>query len=134
MPAIITDRFKKKVLINLQADVDSAANKYYVAVGRPVDWNAEDEAPTPSNTIRTIRDAQQNFTSIKNVEAHSFVVPRELLHQVWLQASHFALFRLRTDCQNIANMRNTSQHIIECCFFPAHEEIVKISTPNGSGM
>jgi len=76
MPAIITDRFKKEVLINLQADVDSAANKYYVAVGRPVDWNAEDEAPTPSNTIRTIRDAQQNFTSIKNVEAHSFVVPR----------------------------------------------------------
>jgi hypothetical protein len=76
MPAIITDRFKKEVLLSLQADIDSAANKYYVAVGRPIDWDANDAAPIPANNIRTIRDTQYNMTAVKNVEAHSFVVPR----------------------------------------------------------
>jgi len=76
MPAIITDRFKKEVLLNLQADIDSAANNYYVAIARPVDWDSDDTAPTPQNNIRTIRDAQYNMISVKNVEAHSFVIPR----------------------------------------------------------
>lgn len=76
MPAIITDRFKKEVLLSLQADIDSAANNYYVAVARPIDWDSDDTTPTPLNNIRTIRDAQYNMVSVKNVEAHSFVVPR----------------------------------------------------------
>lgn len=76
MPAIITDRFKKEVLLNLQADIDSAANNYYVAIARPIDWDSDDTAPTPLNNIRTIRDAQYNMISVKNVEAHSFVIPR----------------------------------------------------------
>ena len=76
MPAIITDRFKKEILLSLQKDIDSAANSYYVSVGRPIDWDSADTAPTPSNTIRTIRDAQYNMTAVKNVEAHSFVIPR----------------------------------------------------------
>ncbi len=76
MPAIITDRFKKEILLNLQEDIDSAANNYYVSVGRPIDWNGTDTAPTPTNAIKTIRDAQNNMTAIKNVEAHSFVIPR----------------------------------------------------------
>ena len=76
MPAIITDRFKKEILLNLQKDIDSAANNYYVSVGRPIDWNGTDTAPTPTNAIRTIRDAQYNMTAVKNVEAHSFVIPR----------------------------------------------------------
>lgn len=76
MPAIITDRFKKEVLLSLQADIDSAANNYYVAIGRPIDWDSADTPPTPTNSIRTLRDAQVNMISVKNVEAHSFVVPR----------------------------------------------------------
>ncbi len=76
MPAIITDRFKKEILLNLQEDIDSAANNYYVSVGKPIDWNGTDTAPTPTNTIKTIRNAQYNMTAIKNVEAHSFVIPR----------------------------------------------------------
>jgi hypothetical protein len=76
MPAIITDRFKKEILLNLQEDIDSAANNYYVSVGRPVDWDSDDAAPTPTNTVRTIRDAQYNMTAVKNIEAHSFVIPR----------------------------------------------------------
>jgi len=76
MPAIITDRFKKEVLLNLSNDIVDSANSYYVAIGQPIDWNDSDAAPTPTNTSRTIRNAQNNMVSVKNVEAHSFVVPR----------------------------------------------------------
>ena len=76
MPAIITDRFKKEVLLRLSADINDSDNSYYVAVGQSVDWNDSDEAPTPTNTSRTIRNAQNNMVAVKNVEAHSFVVPR----------------------------------------------------------
>jgi len=43
MPAIITDRFKKEILLNLQEDIDSDANNYYVSVGRPVDWDSAEK-------------------------------------------------------------------------------------------
>jgi len=76
MPAIITDRFKKEILLNLQSDIADSANRYYVAVGRSVDWDSADTAPTPLNNIRTLRDAQYNMISVKNVEANSFVIPR----------------------------------------------------------
>ena len=76
MPAIITDRFKKEILLNLQADIADSDNSYYVAVGRSVDWDSADAAPTPLNNIRTLRDAQYNMISVKNVEANSFVIPR----------------------------------------------------------
>lgn len=76
MPAIITDRFKKEILLQLRADIADSANSYYVAVGRSVDWDSADAAPTPLNNIRTIRDAQYNMVSVKNIEANSFVIPR----------------------------------------------------------
>ena len=47
------------------------------SVGRPIDWNSElTLLQHLSNAIRTIRDAQYNMTAVKNVEAHSFVIPR----------------------------------------------------------
>lgn len=76
MPAIITDRFKKEILLRMSEDMDDSANSYYVAVGQSIGWNDSDVAPTPTNTSRTIRNAQNNMIAIKNVEAHSFVVPR----------------------------------------------------------
>ena len=76
MPAIITDRFKKEIIQNLQSDIADSATNYYVAVGRSIDWDSADIAPTPINNIRTLRDARYNMISVKNVEANSFVIPR----------------------------------------------------------
>ena len=76
MPAIITDRFKKEILTSLQADIADSDSTYYIAVGRTVDWDSADVAPTPLNNVRTLRDAQYNMIAVKNVEANSFVVPR----------------------------------------------------------
>lgn len=76
MPAIITDRFKKELLLLLSADLADSASNYYVGVGRSYDWDSADEAPNPRNTGRDIRNAQLSEISVKNVEAYSFVVPR----------------------------------------------------------
>lgn len=76
MPAIITDRFKKDILLALDSDVTDSAHDYYVAVSRPIDWDSSDTAPTPENTEREIRNARLQTISIKKVAAHSFVVPR----------------------------------------------------------
>ena len=76
MPAIVTDRFKKELLLRLDADIQDSDNKFYVGIGRSYDWDSSDTAPTPIQTERDIRNAQLDMISVKNVEANSFVVPR----------------------------------------------------------
>ena len=76
MPAIITDKFKKEVLLRMSEDIQDSANNYYVAIGRSVDWNDSDVAPTPTNSSRTERNLRNNMIAVKNVEAHSFIIPR----------------------------------------------------------
>ena len=76
MPAIVTDRFKKELLLRLEADIADSANNYYVGIGRTYVWDSSDEAPTPTNSVRQVRNAQLDLISVKNVEAYSFVIPR----------------------------------------------------------
>lgn len=76
MPAIVTDRFKKELLLMLEADIVDSDNNFYVGIGRSYDWGASDDASTPVNTERDQRNSQLDLVSVKNVEAHSFVIPR----------------------------------------------------------
>jgi len=76
MPAIITDRFKKELISEIQTDIADSANNYYVGIARSVDWDSSDTAPTPLNTTRELRNAQLQAMSVKKVEANSFVIPR----------------------------------------------------------
>ena len=76
MPAIITDRFKKELISEIQTDIADSANNYYVGIARSVDWDSSDTAPTPLNTTREMRNAQLQAMSVKKVEANSFVIPR----------------------------------------------------------
>ena len=76
MPAIITDRFKKELISEIQTDIADSANNYYIGIARSVDWDSSDTAPTPLNTARELRNAELQALSVKKVEANSFVVPR----------------------------------------------------------
>ena len=76
MPAIITDRFKKELISEIQTDIADSANNYYIGISRSVDWDSSDTAPTPLNTARELRNAELQALSVKKVEANSFVVPR----------------------------------------------------------
>lgn len=78
MPAIITDRFKTEILKNLQSDIDDSASNYFVGIGRSVDWDSSDTAPTPLRSAHEVRKAQYDMISIKQIAAHSFVVPRNV--------------------------------------------------------
>lgn len=76
MTAIITDKLKKQLLLDIIADVDSADNNYYIGLGRSEIWDSADTAPTPKNTSREQRNLGLSLQSIKAVADKSLVVPR----------------------------------------------------------
>ena len=76
MPAIITNKLKKQMLLNLEADIADSASRYYVGIGRNEDWNATDETVVPTNTLYTERETRLAVQAIKQVLDTSFVVPR----------------------------------------------------------
>lgn len=86
MPAIITDRFKTEILKNLQSDVDDSDTNYFVGIGRSIDWDSSDAAPTPLRNPLDVRRSQYDLMSIKQVAAHSFVVPRN----VWTAGGEYS--------------------------------------------
>jgi len=74
--AIITNKFKKESIQLILDNFDSAANHYYVGIGRSEDWNATDTAPNPFNTDYEERYFRNSLQSVMKVADTSFVVPR----------------------------------------------------------
>jgi hypothetical protein len=75
---VITDQFKKQVLDDLLADLDSSSVRYYAAIGRSEDWNASDLATVPTNDSRSVRQARNSLQSAKLIEDASYVIPRRI--------------------------------------------------------
>lgn len=76
MVAIITQDFKKQIAQDLFDDVQDSAERYYIAIGRSEDWDSADTPPTPTQTLKDIRDARLSLQSLKTAEDISFVIPR----------------------------------------------------------
>jgi hypothetical protein len=77
MSAVITDRIKKQLLVDLYKDFQDSANYYFAGIGRSQDWNDSDVAPTPYNTVREQRNLRLDLQSVKNITDISFCIPRE---------------------------------------------------------
>ena len=76
MSAIITDPFKKQFMQKIFDEVTNLTARYYVGIGKNDQWNSTETVPTPTDTPKTIRDAQNALQSVKAVAATSFVIPR----------------------------------------------------------
>ena len=76
MAGILTDTLKRLLLDKLVADVQDAAQYYYIGIGNSIDWDSSDTAPTPLNTQREERNLRLQLQSIKSGEDVSFVIPR----------------------------------------------------------
>mgnify|MGYP003634192872 CR=1 FL=1 len=76
MAGILTDTLKRLLLDKLVADVQDAAQYYYIGIGNSIDWDSSDTAPTPLNTQREERNLRLQLQSIKSGEDVSYVVPR----------------------------------------------------------
>ena len=76
MSAIITDPFKKQFMQKILDEVSSLDARYYVGIGKNDEWNATETVPTPTDTPKTIRQAQNALQSVKAVGSTSFVIPR----------------------------------------------------------
>ena len=76
MTAIITDKLKKQLLLNIIEDVDSAANNYFIGIGRSEAWSETDAAPAPQNSLRDQRNLGLSLQSVKGIADKSLCVPR----------------------------------------------------------
>ena len=76
MSAIITDPFKKQFMQKIFDEVSNLDARYYVGIGKNDEWNATETVPTPTDTPKTIRQAQNALQSVKAVGSTSFVIPR----------------------------------------------------------
>jgi hypothetical protein len=76
MSAIITDPFKKQFMQKIFDEASSLSARYYVGIGKNDQWNATETVPTPTDTPKTIREAQNALQSVKAVGSTSFVIPR----------------------------------------------------------
>jgi hypothetical protein len=76
MAAVITDKLKTQILLDLQRDFNDSDNNYFAGIGKSEDWNDSDIAVTPRNSIRDERNARLGLQSIKNITDLSFVIPR----------------------------------------------------------
>jgi len=76
MSAIITDPFKKQFMQKIFDEVSNLTARYYVGIGKNDQWNSTETVPTPTDSPKTIRDAQNALQSVKAVAATSFVIPR----------------------------------------------------------
>ena len=85
--AIITDAFKKKILLELDSDISNRA-EYYIGIGRSVQWNSTEAVPTPLNHTFDVRQASLALQSIKKAEDRSFVVPRN----TWTSGTKYDAF------------------------------------------
>lgn len=76
MTAIITDKLKKQILLDIITDIETSGTEYYIGLGRSEVWDSADTAPTPKNTARDQRNLGLSLQSIKTVADKSLVVPR----------------------------------------------------------
>lgn len=76
MSAIITDPFKKQFMQKILDEVTDLTARYYVGIGKNDEWNSTETVPTPTDTPKTIREAQNALQSVKAVASTSFVIPR----------------------------------------------------------
>ena len=76
MSAIITDPFKKQFMQKILDEVTNLDARYYVGIGKNDEWNSTETVPAPTDTPKTIREAQNALQSVKAVASTSFVIPR----------------------------------------------------------
>jgi len=77
MTAIITDPFKKQFMQKIFDEAsDVSIARYYIGIGKNDEWNSTETVPTPTDTPKTIREAQNALQSVKAVGSTSFVIPR----------------------------------------------------------
>ncbi len=103
MSAIITDPFKKQFMQNIFDEVKNLTGRYYIGIGKNDQWNSTETVPTPTDTPRTIREAQNALQSVKAVAGASFVIPR----RNWSSGSVYDAFD-----DNVAAIPTNSYYVL----------------------
>ena len=77
MTAIVTDDLKRRLSQFIFDDTLSGdSNEYYIGIGKPDTYNAQDTTLTPVRTNAEVREVRANLMSVKKVVNSSFIIPR----------------------------------------------------------
>lgn len=77
MSTVVTQNFKKELMIGTIRSINNTTENYYIGVSRSNPWNALDSAPVAKDNIRIQNDFRNGLQSIHRVAAASLVVPRK---------------------------------------------------------
>ena len=77
MTAVVTDNLKHSILKTLLADYNSPSSEFYIGLARSEYWDSNDVPINPVNSKYDIIDFKSRLQAVKQVEAASFVVPRQ---------------------------------------------------------
>ena len=77
MAAIVTDPLKRRLSQFIFDDTRAGdSNEYYIGIGKPDTYNAQDTTTTPIRTVSEQNEARANLMSVKKVVNSSLVIPR----------------------------------------------------------
>lgn len=76
MTAIITNQFRLQNLQYTKRDIDSGVDRYYLAIGRAIDWPTDTNPPTPNIDPEDENAARLAMQSMKQIVDIANCVPR----------------------------------------------------------
>lgn len=76
MAAIVTDRLKLAIVDQIVTIMNDTSDPTYIGFGKSEQWDSNDTAPTPTNSLDEERTFRNSLQSIKKMTAVSTVVPR----------------------------------------------------------
>ena len=77
MSTIVTQNFKKELMIGTIRSINNTTENYYIGVSRSNSWNAADSAPAAKDNVRIQNEFRNGLQSIHRVAAAALVVPRK---------------------------------------------------------
>lgn len=93
MAAVVTDPLKHRLSQFIFDDAKAGdSDEYYIGIGKPDTYNAQDTTTTPIRTVSEENEARANLMSVKKVANVSLVIPRYnwtsgSIYSAWSDAS-----------------------------------------------
>ena len=91
MTAILTNKFKKDILINIEEDINdpNTQNVYYMVYAKPTQWNETDTPTAPLNNLYEEQKIVYNAVAAKKIIDCSLVIPR----RDWMANSKYSQYK-----------------------------------------
>lgn len=104
MTAIITEKTRRNLAINIFDDIEKDSNEYYLCIGRSEDWPNGDTTRTPTVTEREERLFRYSLQAVQKIDDnYRYVVPK----YIWTSGTVYSAYN-----DNVASHPTTSFYVL----------------------